>query len=253
MPTFVLSPHPDDAVLSCWALLSAPGDVRVINVFTALPDAAAAPQVAWWDRLTGAADGGVRMAERLAEDERALALAGRAAVNLGLLDGQYRRGPQPVAQVAEAVAGVAALAGRPARLVAPAGLGGVPDHEVVRAAALRLELAGHELAFYADLPHAIRFGWPASVTGEAPVDGVDVDGCWAATLAQGVRDAGTLSRQVHVLDDDQLRAKLAAVRTYRTQLPALVALNGRLGDPTTFRYEATWRRAPASAVSFEPW
>jgi len=244
VPTFVISPHPDDAVLSCWTLLSAPGDVQVINVFTAAPAATASPRVAWWDRLTGAVDGAARMAERLVEDEQALGLAGRASVNLGLLDGQYRRGPTSVAQIAEAVAGVI---GRRARLVAPAGLGGVHDHELVRDAALRLERDGHEVAFYADLPHAIRFGWPPSVTGEDPVEGVDVDGCWAALLARDVRAAETLSREVNVLDDDAISAKLAAVGTYRTQLPALLALNGRLGDPATFRYEAIWRRGRPAA------
>ncbi|HEX6388883.1 MAG TPA: hypothetical protein VFZ89_05545, partial [Solirubrobacteraceae bacterium] len=224
------------AVLSCWWLLTAPDDVHVINVFTAVPDAS---RVAWWDRLTGAQDGAARMRERLAEDAQALARAGRSAVNLGLLDGQYRRTSQPAAQIADRVARVI---GRGARLYAPAGLGDVPDHDLVRNAALRLERHGHEVIFYADVPHAIRFGWPASVTGEDPVDGLDVEGYWAATLARGIPGAELLSREVHVLDDDALIAKLIAVRTYRTQLPALLALNGRLSDPSTFRYEATWRR-----------
>ena len=223
-------------MLSCWRLLTAPEDVHVINVFTAPPDAS---RVAWWDRLTGAVDGAGRMRERLIEDEQALARAGRSAVNLGLLDGQYRRRSQPSAQIADRVA---RIVGRDARLFAPAGLGGIADHEVVRDAALRLEQQGHDVAFYADLPHATRFGWPASVTGEEPVDGLDVDGYWAATLAHGIPDADRLSRDVDVLDDDALTDKVAAVRTYRTQLPALLALNGRLGDPSAFRYETTWRR-----------
>jgi len=32
-PIAILSPHFDDAVLSCWQLLSGSGDVVVINVF----------------------------------------------------------------------------------------------------------------------------------------------------------------------------------------------------------------------------
>ena len=234
--TFLLSPHPDDAVLSCWRLLTGRDDVRVINVFTAVPDAS---RPAWWDRLTGAENGAVRMRERLLEDRQALARAGRSALNLGLLDGQYRPSLQSPAEIADRVAG---LVGRGARLFAPAGLGGIADHEVVRAAALRLEREGHDVVFYADLPHAIRFGWPPSVTGEQPVDGLDVEGYWAETLARGIPGAGTLRREVHVLDDDARAAKLTAVRTYRTQLPALLALNGRLADPSAFRYEATWRR-----------
>ena len=123
MPTFVLSPHPDDAVLSCWWLLSARDDVRVINVFTS----ADASRVAWWDRLTGAVDGAARMSERLIEDQQALARAGRSAVNLGLLDGQNRRRSQPAAQIADRVA---RIVGPDARLVAPAGLGEIADHAV---------------------------------------------------------------------------------------------------------------------------
>lgn len=236
MPTFVLSPHPDDAVLSCWRLLTTVADVQVINVFTAVP---VASPVAWWDRLTGAEDAAARMRERLAEDELALARAGRRAVNLDLLDGQYREKSQPASEVAERVR---RAAGRGARLFAPAGLGGIADHELVRDAALVLEQAGHEIAFYADLPHAIRFGWPASITGDPPVDGLDVEGYWAATLARGISGGDALVRDVHVLDDDAAAAKMAAVGTYRTQLPALLALNGRLADPSVFRYEATWRR-----------
>jgi hypothetical protein len=219
----------------------------VINVFTALPQE---PHVAWWDRLTGAADGAARMRERLIEDEQALAHAGRRAVNLGLLDGQYRRGLPPAAQIAERVVRVV---GRDDRLYAPAGLGAIADHEVVRAAALRLERQGHAVAYYADLPHAIRFGWPASVTGDEPVDGLDVDGYWASALAGAISRAEELSREVHVLDDDALSAKAAAVATYRTQLPALLALNGRLRDPSALRYEATGgadqRRAPVISRS----
>jgi len=236
MSTVVLSPHPDDAVLSCWRLLTAPGDVTVINVFTGAPTA---PHSAWWDRLTGAVDGAIRMRERLVEDEQALALAGRVALNLGFLDEQYRQGPQSPGEIADRVASVVA---RDACLVAPAGLGGVTDHDLVRAAALRLEHRGHDVAFYADLPHAIRFGWPSSMTGDDAVDGVDVEASWAATLARAVPAAETLAREVHVLDAEALTAKLAAIRMYRTQLPALLALNERIGEPAALRYEATWRR-----------
>lgn len=69
----ILSPHLDDAVLSCWRVLEAHRSVRVVNVFTGSPpEGSPAP---WWDRLTGATDPVRRMAERRAEDRRALALA----------------------------------------------------------------------------------------------------------------------------------------------------------------------------------
>ena len=49
-PVVILSPHLDDAVLSCWHVLSGPADVRVINLFAGLPALGAAP--GWWDRRT---------------------------------------------------------------------------------------------------------------------------------------------------------------------------------------------------------
>lgn len=39
-PIVIVSPHPDDAVLSCWHLLDDPGQVSVINVFAGVPPTA---------------------------------------------------------------------------------------------------------------------------------------------------------------------------------------------------------------------
>jgi hypothetical protein len=240
--TVVLSPHPDDAVLSCWRLLTGRADVLVVNVFTAAPPAVGPAGSGWWDRLTGARDAASRMRERLAEDERALRLAGRTALHLGFLDEQYRRHPPSPAEIADRVA---AVAPPDACLVAPAGLGGVADHDLVRATALHLERRGRRVALYADLPHAIRFGWPPSVTGDEALDNLDVDAYWAGTLARAVPAAETLVREVHVLGAEDLARKLAALHVYRTQVPALIALNARLAAPPALRYEAVWRRPEA--------
>lgn len=240
----MLSPHPDDAVLSCWHLLAGPGDVLVVNVFTAAREDHEGGGPPWWDRLTEAATSTARMRQRLAEDADALARVGRTAVNLGFLDGQHRRRRQAPTQIARRIA---AVVHRETRLYAPAGLGGVADHECVRAAALELERQGYQVSLYADLPHAIQYGWPASVTGAAPLARVDVDGFWEATLERSLPGpAAPLRREVHVLDDCAQAAKRAAVRAYRTQLPALEAMNGRLRERGVFRYEATWRRFDGS-------
>src|SRR5436305_11968249 len=66
--TAVLSPHLDDAVLSCWHALAAAADVTVINVAAAVP--ASGHPLPWWDRRTGATESAIRMRERLAEDQR---------------------------------------------------------------------------------------------------------------------------------------------------------------------------------------
>ena len=86
--TTLVSPHFDDAVLSCWHLVGGGGDLRIVNVFTGTPKDAGAR--GWWDRLTGATDSQERMRERAAEDRDALSTAGRSAVGLGFLDDQYR-------------------------------------------------------------------------------------------------------------------------------------------------------------------
>ena len=239
MTNAVLSPHPDDAVLSCWHLLTDPGDVMVINVFTAAPAACSQAHPAWWDRLTGASSSPDRMRDRLAEDAEALGHAGRKALHLGFLDGQYRTEEQSVHAIVERLAAVLDPA---MRVYAPAALGAVPDHDVVRAAGVMLERRGYEVAFYADLPHAIQFGWPASVTGLPRDDSVDVDAYWEALIARSIPNARDLRMEIHDLDECAQTAKLAAVQAYRTQLPSLVALNGRLAEPGTLRYEATWRR-----------
>ena len=50
----VLSPHLDDAVLSCWHILGREDDVRVVNVFTGSPENGDGDYT--WDRLTGSQD-----------------------------------------------------------------------------------------------------------------------------------------------------------------------------------------------------
>ena len=74
MAIVVLSPHLDDAVLSCWHVLTKPGQLTVINVFTGVPAGLSAP--AWWDQYTGATESAERVRERIEEDRRALALVG---------------------------------------------------------------------------------------------------------------------------------------------------------------------------------
>src|SRR6266511_2693747 len=97
--SLVLSPHPDDAVLSCWHVIEG-GDATVVTVFAGVPEPGTS---GWWDRLTGATDSPARMRERLKEDTEALALAGASALSLDLLDEQYRRNGS-VPAVAEALA-----------------------------------------------------------------------------------------------------------------------------------------------------
>ena len=233
----VLSPHLDDAVLSCWHLLESDADLTIVNVFTGSPPPGTpAP---WWDRLTGAADPVERMRERRDEDRRALALAGRSAVAIDLLEAQYRRETLPLATIVERLR----AAVPPAALVyAPAAMMRHPDHELVRSAALELGRTGTRLALYADLPHAIEHGWPEWVTGDPDSRrGVAVDTAWAEVLAGAGLSVERLVPRVRPLDAAARQRKLRAIAAYETQRAALDVLSFvPLGDPRALAWEVSW-------------
>ena len=243
MKVALLSPHFDDAVLSCWHVLSGPADVTVINVFTASPPGGT--PAASWDRLTGAQDPVERMCERREEDRRALALVGRDAVNLDLLDAQYRGGHVP----ADALVGRLQAVLETGTLVwAPAGLSRHPDHEAVRDAALELAGSGCRVAIYADLPHGIRRGWPAWVSGGPELPGFDVGGEWSAVLADAGLDVERLVPRVRPLDAHTRDRKLRALTAYGTQRAALDGLAFvALEDPRALAFEVSWA-VPDSAL-----
>jgi LmbE family N-acetylglucosaminyl deacetylase len=227
----LLSPHLDDAVISAWSLLTGAGSLQVVNVCTGVP---AADVTGHWDRLTGAQDSRVRMRERLAEDAEALRLAGRTPLNLGFLDDQYRAGPLEIDDLREALL---AVTGPASAIHAPAALGGHRDHVAVRELALRLGVEwGASVTLYADLPYAVRFGWPAWVTGERERRHLVPDARWERYL-EGV-SSRPLTPQVHELSDEEAARKLQALETYATQFEALNAgALGRMTNPEVRRWE----------------
>ena len=238
----VLSPHPDDAVLSLWHVLSGPDEVTVVNVFAAIGRAG---RLGWWDRETGATDAAARALERAAEDRGALALAGRRAIALDFVDAQYRPGRQPLDPI---VARIEALVKPGMLILGPAALGGHPDHRLTRDAALALGQRGHEVALYADIPHATRDGWPGWVTG-SKADGARADARWRSHLAATGLPLQRLESEVHRLDTEQEEQKRAAVACYRTQLGALEAEFGLLSRRELLRYEVVWHLAGDPAPS----
>jgi LmbE family N-acetylglucosaminyl deacetylase len=243
MPAAVLSPHLDDAILSCWHVLEDGGDVAVVNVFTGSPPAGT-PAPAW-DRLTGAQDPVVRMGERRAEDRRALAVVGRTAVDLGFLDAQYRTTELSTQTL---VARLRALLHAGTVLYAPAGLSGHPDHEIVRAAALELAREGRPVTLYADLPHGITSGWPAWVACVPEAPGLHVGSDWAAVLAASGLIVERLVPRVRALDAPGRARKLRALAQYGTQRAALDDLAfAPLEDPRVLAFEVSWD-LPRSAL-----
>ena len=236
MRVAVLSPHFDDAVLSCWHVLSAPGPVVVVNVFARVPPIGG--PLGWWDERTGATDSAARARERERENEAALAIAGRSAINLDLLEAQHRRKPAAVDVVAERIArevdGCDVLS-------APAVLGAHDDHVLVRDAALRLGSEGVRVTLYADLPHGLSHGWPTWVAADGHAE---VDVAWARALTETAPEGAALHPCVHELTAGEQRRKLEAVRAYRTQLGGLDAM-AFAPLQRSLRYEVVWELAPA--------
>ena len=191
------------------------------------------------------------MERRRSEDQAALALAGREAINLDFVDDQYREGLQPIEPL---VQGLRALLAGVTSLWAPAALASPaedtdritaarrphPDHVVVRSAALMLHAEGWPVMLYADLPHASARGLPAWVTGHPDGAGVAVEERWRRCLAgAGVDDADA---EIHRLSGRALARKLEAVRRYASQLAPLERGFGQpLDAPELLGYEVVWR------------
>ncbi|WP_050347272.1 hypothetical protein [Arsenicicoccus sp. oral taxon 190] len=85
-PLLVVSPHLDDVVLSCEALVGQAEPLDVLTVCTGRPEQAVRED---WDVRAGFADSDAAMTVRLAEDERAFAGTPHRRHLLGLLDRQY--------------------------------------------------------------------------------------------------------------------------------------------------------------------
>lgn len=236
----VLSPHLDDAALSCWTALDGPAPLHVVNVCSGSP---ASGVLGSWDRITGAHSSCLRVLERTSEDAAALRELGHVPLGLGFLDAQYRDGaPLDAASVLSALAGaVPALSG----VYAPLGIGGHPDHLAVRDVALELARRGIPVSLYADMPYAIEYGWPGWVAGAAghPAS-VEPAFLWQDWLDAIADAAPRLRPMARPLSSDMADRKLSTMRGYRTQFAALDGPRGKLSNPDARRFEVFWSIRP---------
>jgi LmbE family N-acetylglucosaminyl deacetylase len=223
-----LSPHLDDAVLSCGAAIhrqTAAGEAVLVITFFAGEMRADVPlspfarlQHGYWGNPPRP------MALRRTEDLAALTLLGAEAWHLDYLDAVYRVGAEgqwlyvdldtlygPVhPQDPLALEGSRPLADHLIALIpadtqavvyAPLGVGGHVDHQVIHRAARLLLDRGYRLAFYEDYPY------------------VEQPGAVEAVLA--AVGASFWSTATRALDAADMVAKVSAVGYYRTQLSVL--------------------------------
>jgi LmbE family N-acetylglucosaminyl deacetylase len=255
-----LSPHFDDAVLSCGGLLHRA--VRTGHRALAVTICAAPPPAdelspyatrlhARWG-ADSAASSAAMVARRRSEDEAALARLGVAAVYLDLPDAIYRRDPTsgdwlyaghagifgPVARaeapLTEALGSrLVSLPGVGRRTVclAPLAAGGHVDHRLVRRAAESAWGVG-VLRYYEDYPYAAEPGAVGAALGpddawrgrRRSLDAADVDAKLAAVACY--------ASQISTFWADRADME-AAVRAFATSV-------GRGGRPA----ERLWRRGP---------
>jgi LmbE family N-acetylglucosaminyl deacetylase len=213
----VVSPHFDDAVLSCWSLVDSDADVEVVTFYTAGPDDPAL--VTRWDADTGVTSQ-VRMQQRAEENLAALAIAGRSATNLGGLEGQYGDGSVDEEVLAAAIRDAEIVYLPAATATHEDGIN--KEHVRVRDAGLRIR---PDARLYADQPYNhFRAGL------EPPAD---------------LRDRVGEKQEV-LLTSTQRERKATALACYAGELRKLAEAFGlELTDPAVLTRETFWQpRAP---------
>ncbi len=209
----VLSPHLDDAVLSCGALIADASrcgvEVVVLTVFNGRPIPPISGAARGLHARCGLADDQA-VDEREREDDRALGLVGAKTKRLGLLEALYRnRGDgtpsyHAVAEIFEAgveseqealvvvdkAIGDAIATIRPDVVLAPLGVGGHIDHLLVSTAARRLPCA---VLNYEDVPYVLSRH----------------------------RQVGAAEPGLHWCTPHGWSAKISAIECYASQLPVL--------------------------------
>ena len=224
----ILSPHYDDAVLSCWNQIEQPGS-QVITLFGGAP---AENAHGVWDRVSTHMGGSDTVQIRREENHAALENTGATALNLNFLDRQYSPFKQRnVLEMADTVDDL--LVGN-TQLVAALGLGIYlrqhPDHTATRKVALELAQRGRNVAFFADIPYMLparNFDrWPERISVERVKRALNSD----------------VVIEPRKLSAEQQQRKRIAVQRFESQLPMVNRLAlGALSRAGAYKWEALIR------------
>ena len=168
-PYIVLSPHLDDAVLSCGQLMAGRPGARIVTVFSAAPHTL--ELLTPYDEGCGFLSSWDAVDTRKIENARACAVLAAEDWNGVFLDGQYHgeRTPHEIKKIEVWMADVFLdLRNDGGNLVvAPIGIEH-PDHLTVTLCARRASTPDIELVFYDDLPGAMLYPQPPARDGMVP-------------------------------------------------------------------------------------
>lgn len=231
-----LSPHYDDASLSCGGTIhqqTALEQAALVVTVCAAPPRADEPLSPYAENMHRAwGDPADVVAARQAEDQASLAVLGADYLRLNFTDCIYRGHPDRgqwfynndaelfgavhpddetlIQQIAAALLELIPLE-EETIVYAPLSVGHHVDHQLVHAAAWELRRQGWPIAFYEDYPYAdpgSRFaaaGWSQYAL--------------APTLA--AQQAANLQPHLRFLSEENLQAKIDSVRAYGSQLETL--------------------------------
>jgi len=217
----IVSPHLDDAVLSCGQLMAGRPDCVVVTVFAGAP---LNVQTTPYDEACGFRDSDEALTLRRDEDAEACARLGATPIHLDFPDGQYEPKQELLFVITDKLLRTWEALGRPP-VLGPAGLVH-PDHEQVAAACIRAfgwQARCPELYVYEELP--ARVLWPESV--EPALTRWEVG--TVHHYAPGFLGTGSKVR------------KAAAIRAYRSQMPQIAPLGDGAGRTCLFVPERYWR------------
>jgi LmbE family N-acetylglucosaminyl deacetylase len=216
----VISPHLDDAVFACGALLAAHPGSLVVTLFAGVPEEARQRQTAW-DARSGFADAADAMLARREEDRRALALLEARPLWLEFSDSQY--GASPTADALSATLQQTLRGLAPETLLYPLGLFH-SDHRLAHAASrvAANALPGLRPLLYEDALYRGMRGVLQQRLAELAQAGCSLTPARLPSGAGGAR-------------------KAQAVQAYASQLRAL----GPDGYADTAQAERYWRFDPA--------
>jgi LmbE family N-acetylglucosaminyl deacetylase len=167
----VISPHLDDAVFSCGALI-AKHQTRVVSICSGMPAEEVPPGD--FDVMAGFRSGADAIRQRRVEDVQAAAVLGCEMVHMGCVEDQYDRESGHPDRVRRAVDAALESVEAGDILLGPLGLRN-PDHELVRYAFCDRVVAMDCAAWlYEELPY--RALWPQHV-----IPAIKASGCDAAS------------------------------------------------------------------------